>query len=286
MYSHLITIAQNILRESINDSERIPIQGTDPDDLDFKNDYYRWPDATSAFSFIGSGEGVMVYIKNSQEGRNATHTIIFSNLKSYFLYYNKSSIDKLLKYFRLHIPKDDKLTEKDLEYAINYQHLKLADHFTRIKTRSGRLWKNRGTKKDSIVVFWCKENDIKPSDLETIKNEFKLKSFYWCALDSKFFNVYGNKVKELGGKNTVEKAYKDFTHEDIVSILARAHFEPNAKFTEEEKEVLKKFSPGKLAGTMDQDLTNLIAKKTHGGFKTPVEKKAKTQTSESVEDGI
>ena len=283
MNHRLIRIAQNILRESMGVSERIPIQATDPDDLEFKNYYSNWTKAASAFSFIGSEECVMVYVNNKELDIDANHTIIFTVLRSYFSY-KDAKIDNILKHDKVHIAKDNKLTEKDLNYAVNHQFLNERNHFTRIKTRSGRIWKNRGPEKNSFVVFWCKEHDIKPTDLATIKTEFKLNDFYWCASDSKFFNIYGDKVKELGGKNTQEKTYKNFTHEDIVSILARAHFEPNAKFTNEEKEVLKKFSPGKLAGTMDQDLKELIAMKLHGGFKTPVEKHSKIQTSESVGD--
>lgn len=224
MHSHLIRIAQNILRESAKDSEKIPVNYTDPDDLEFKGNYHRWATATSAFCFIGPEKGVMVYANNNTLKDWATPHTIFKTLILYFSH-KELAIDELLKKSKLHIPKGEKLTEKDLNHAVNHQQLGYKNPSTRVLTRSGRLWKNINSKgtQVSVVVFWCKEGDVRKSDLETIKEEYKLKEFYWCASDSKFFNEYGEKVKDL------------------------------------------------------------IAKKMLGGFKTPAEKKAKTQTSESHE---
>jgi len=58
------------------------------------------------------------------------------------------------------------------------------------KHKSGNLWKLRDHDNQTVISFWSDEHQIDNAYLKQLASAFKLKSFLWCASDSKFFFRY------------------------------------------------------------------------------------------------
>ena len=269
---NLIERALSILESSSN---KIPTNRANPNDAYFEGHYLEWSDGTGIFAFLGEKDGTLVY----DEYRYAHHPDLFNKISN--LYNNhKLNIDDYLK--GVGIDYFGKLTLKDIEYAHDTQGLDDRDSNLskpRTETRSGRLWKNVGDDKASVIVFWCNEKDIRKSDLASLKKNLKLKEFYWAAMDSKFFNRYGNVVKELGGKDTEKLSYPGWSHENLVALLGKAHTKGLKNLSVEEQKIVKALG---FRSTLDLDIADKVAKRQMGSFQTMAQKRAATQ-QESTE---
>lgn len=285
MNSALIRIAQNILAEStlVESKTDIYCSGVTPDAFRWESrETYQWRDAFAAFAFFGPPPGALVYIKNIDGNNNspATHWTLFDAISDM----RKKINDEKLKKLKIRVCK--KLTLDDIDYAIKTQ--KIANEFDinapRKHTKAGRLWKNVNSKKlgkkVNIVIFWCKEKDIKSADLATIKKEFDLPDMIWAATDSMRFNLYNKAETKVVKGDTMElhsKLFPDLTHDEILAILIKAHTKTD-KLSPLEDKVVREFR-----GTADMDR---IIKQVTGGYDTPAEFNYRSRMSEGEEAAV
>ena len=277
----------SLISESL---EKIPSNGSDPDDTAFENHDLHYTKAFGPFAFIGEGNGVLTYIK----GKFNTHFDIFSTIK------NAYSNDSLITNKAL--ISVEPISQDIIKYFVKKQS-KIHGN-ARVPTRAGRIWKNIKSevlgKKVDVVAFWVKESKVKKSDLAAIKKTFKSKNFYWVGTDSKYFNLYGDKVKETGGTDTKEirsKLVPPPTWAEIGEALVQQHLN-RLDLTARQKAIIAEYPMyGKKTGDIDIDtetkkkLAELqkevdarIAKKLTGGFGSAAEKHSREKTSESVEN--
>lgn len=283
MNNRLIQIAQNILLENEGDSSvKIPTNKSTPDDLRFDGIWKDWDESNGPFGFIGKGNGILVYDPNGYDGN---HPTLFSNIANIERHHH-TDFKGYLK--RCRIKFFGNLTMDDILYAYDeqgFENIFYSMMKPRISSRAGRLWKKIKSvtlvREIDAMVFWCKESDIKKSDLASLKKNLKLKDFFWAASDSEFFNQYGAK-ESLGSntKNLHSKQYPRLSHDEIVNILIKAHT-AGTKLSPYEKDVVKEFR-----GSADvDDIINNMKKKT-GGFPTMAQRNAAMWTSEETETQV
>ena len=318
MNNKLIQIARNILLEDSNKKTKIENSGASPDVLRFNNKNYAWDNAYAAFSFLGKPPGVLVYIKNLGNDRPTHEVILASFADAYYTY--GTAINKIKPFLaKRGIVISKPLTIEDAKYAMQNQDVSNINELSegtydtynsdenewnmmknaREQTFSGRVWKNLDYKNDKIdvIVFWCKENDIKKDKIDYIKNEFKLTNpIYWVCMDSKFFNEYGDKNPEVNNTEELHsKLYPKLSHNDILTILQKKHTN-KFKLKDDEKNVLWELGYDPIGGTnikdvlakyaeegnapirrvnktSDKDLDAVLKKKL-GGFKTIAQRNA------------
>jgi hypothetical protein len=277
----------------IKENVKIPSKNNSPDKTLFDGvllefDNYR----ARPFAFIGDGSDLIGY---GDEG--GTHPYIFnafiklaaalevipfpaimSHMKTDYIGTKIKDAKRILKSYD--VRHWGSLDLNKLKYFGEKQRDGILSNF-RKNTRSGRIWfnvKSKTTKGNTTVVaFWCRQKDVRPEDLENIKNCFKVSEIFWVATDSSKFNYYNDdfrenetgKVKELKSK-----VYPDLTHDQIVDILMRAH--TGYKITPFEQKVVWEFR-----GFDPSDL-----KQVTGGYPTRAEYEYRSRYSEQKESKI
>lgn len=243
-----------VLLENVN----IPAERTSPDKLEFDGVVKNFDDNTRPFCFIGENSELIGTI-NHREG---THPYIFSAFTKLAAALNIVPFPATMSYLKSmyantkikdakKILKDDgvaflgMLDIKNLEYFAKEQKSGMATD-TRRNTRAGRIWFSvpcKTLKKDvDVIVFWCREKDLKPDDLKNLKKYFNLDDFFWSATDSSRFNHFGDNYRETESgeiKELKSKIYPELSHDDIVDILMRSH--TGFKMTPYEKKVVWEF---------------------------------------------
>lgn len=236
----------------------IPSDGTSPDKLQFDGVVKNFDDNARPFSFIGDDSELIGTINN----REGTHPYIFSAFTKLAAALKLIPFPPTMSYLQSmyantkikdakKILKDDgvtflgKLDIKNLDYFAKNQKAGMNTE-TRRNTRSGRVWfsvPSKTLKKDvAVIVFWCRERDLKPDDLKNLNKYFKLGDFFWSATDSTKFNHFSDNYKETEAgevKELKSKIYPELSHDDIVDILMRAHTGFN--MTPYEKKVVWEF---------------------------------------------
>lgn len=275
-----------IIKENLN----IPVTRASPDRLEFDGLVLNFDVNARPFAFIGDGSDLIGYVDDN----NGTHPYIFSAFEKLAAALGIVPFPPMMSYLASKYAgtkmKDAKkiLKEDDISFHGNITPDKLkffADNQkrgvmtdTRRNTRAGRIWFNVPSKKTKgktdVVVFWCRQKDVRLEDLNHIKQLFKVSEIFWSATDSSKFNYYNDdfidaptgKIKELKSK-----IYPDLTHDQIVDILMRAH--TGYKITPFENKVVWEFRG------FDHMDTNQIT----GGYPTKAEYNANSRFSESVE---
>jgi len=276
----------SIIKENLN----IPVTRSSPDRLEFDGSVLGFDENTRAFAFIGKNSDLLGYINDS----GGTHPYIFSAFVELAAALKIIEFPAMLSYragrYEGTKLKDAKkilksndvsyhgnMSEDNLSYfAKNQKQGVMTD--TRRNTRAGRIWFNVSLKKSggrtNVIVFWCRQKDVRPEDLEHLKELFKVSEFYWSGTDSSKFNFYNADYRESASGKTIElksKIYPHLTHDEIVDILMRAH--TGYSVTPFEKKVVWEFR--------GFDPTEL--KQVTGGYPTRAEYESKTRFSESFE---
>jgi hypothetical protein len=276
----------SIIKENLN----IPVTRTSPDRLEFDGSVLSFDRNARAFAFIGQGSDLIGYINDS----GGTHPYIFSAFVELAAALNLTEFPPMLAYradrYKGTKLKDAKkilksndvsyhgnMSEDNLDYFANKQKQGVMTD-TRRNTRAGRIWFNVPSKKSggntNVVVFWCRQKDVRPEDLQQLKELFKVSEFYWSGTDSSKFNFYNDDYQESSSgkiKELKSKIYPDLKHDQIVDILMRAH--TGYKITPFEQKVVwefRGFDPSEL-------------KQVTGGYPTRAEYESKTRFSESFE---
>lgn len=292
LYNQIINERANargvVLLENVN----IPVTRTSPDKLEFDGVVKNFDDNTRPFCFIGQDSELIGTINH----RKGTHPYIFTAFTKLAAALNIIPFPATMSYLKSmysntkikdakKILKDDdvsflgKLDIKNLEYFAKHQKSGMTTD-TRRNTRAGRIWfsvPSKTLKKDvQVVVFWCREKDLKPDDLKNLKKYFKLGDFFWSATDSSRFNHFGDDYRETESgeiKELKSKIYPELSHDDIVDILMRAH--TGFKMTPYEKKVVwefRGFDPSEI-------------KHVTGGYPSVAEYRHREKFSESANSG-
>ena len=235
---------------------------TTPDKAYFDGFILRWFDSNGPFAFIGKDKGVLVY--NSD--KYGTHNELYTEINTY-----QKVTKKGYSIFGT-------LSKADIDYAVDTQDIENEDNDdSRVLTRSGRIWKDVASitfnQNVNVVAFWCKEHDVKKTDLESLKKNLKLDEFFWVGIDSKYYNQYGEEVQELGG-NEVATLTKD----EIKKILATAHEKGIATLSTRDRDIVKR-----SRGGMDIEAILKNMKRKSGGFSSMSQRNAAMWTSEETE---
>lgn len=274
----------------ILENVKIPVIRASPDRLEFDGVSMNFDDNTRPFVFIGEDSNLIGTI-NNQEG---THPYIFSAFTKLAaalkiipfpptMSYMASVYDKTTLKDAKKILKEDgisfygKMDVKNIEYFAKKQKSGMTTE-TRRNTRSGRVWfsvpSKSANKNVKVVVFWCRERDLKPNDLKQLSIHFKMDEFYWSATDSSYFNYYGDTYRETSSgeiKELKSRIYPELSHDDIVDILMRAH--TGFRMTPFEKKVVwefRGFDPSEI-------------KHVTGGYPSVAEYEYRKKLSESYE---
>jgi hypothetical protein len=277
-----------VLFENVN----IPVTRTSPDRLEFDGVTKNFDNNTRPFCFIGEDSELIGTI-NHREG---THPYIFTAFTKLAAALNIIPFPATMSYLQSmyantkikdakKILKDDgvsflgKLDPKNLEYFAKEQKAGMATD-TRRNTRAGRIWfsvPSKTLKKDvDVIVFWCRERDLKPDDLKNLKKYFNLGDIFWSATDSTKFNHYGDDYREteLGEvKELKSRIHPELSHDDIVDILMRAH--TGFKMTPYEKKVVWEFR-----GVDPSEIKNVT-----GGYPSVAEYGYRKKLSENTNHG-
>ena len=243
-----------ILSENVN----IPVTRTSPDKLEFDGIVKNFDDNTRPFCFIGENSELIGTI-NHREG---THPYIFSAFTKLaaalkiipfpatMSYLQSIYSDTKIKDAKKILKDDDvsflgKFDISNLEFFAKKQKFGMTTD-TRRSTRAGRIWfsvPSKTLKKNvNVIVFWCRESQLKPDDLKSLNKYFKLGDFFWSATDSSQFNYFGDNYKESESgeiKELKSKIYPELSHDEIVDILMRAH--TGFKMTPFEQKVVWEF---------------------------------------------
>ena len=281
--SNLIKIALDIIDNTyLTESSdiKIPSARSNPDMIDFDNNEKEWNQSAGPFCFIGRQNGTLIH----DTSRHGNHPDLFAEI-AHLEDKPNLNINEYLKGIGVEV--FGKLSRDDIEYAFNEQGIINRWHNlnpARLLTRSGRVWKDLDSetlkKQVNVIVFWGKEQDIRKGDLESLKKNLKLKDFFWASSNSQFFNHFGADDKQLGGKDTKDlhsKLYPNLNHDEIVSILMKAHT-AGTKLSNDEQRVVREFR-----GSVDADDALKNMKKKAGGFSTMAQRNAAMWTSEEVE---
>lgn len=192
----------------------LPSNRSNPDSLKFDGNTYEYSDG-SAFTKVG----------RAVLSTNATHIFIFNGLREALQ--QPDDIKHILKSYDVKI--FGKLDKSDLDFYNKNQRSQAMGE-TRIKTQSGRIWKNIKSptlkKNVSVIAFWCREKDITPEYLQELKTCFKVVDLLWVASDSANFNYDGDTYRDSSSgqiKELRSKVYPELSHDDIVDILMRSH---------------------------------------------------------------
>lgn len=241
----------------------IPSNKSNPDSLKFDGDVYDYSDGY-AFSKIGN---VILHT-------GATHPYIFNALKQSLD--QPDNIKKILNDYDVKVC--GKIGKSDLEYYNKNQRSQAMGE-TRIKSKSGRIWKSIKSKSlgknVSVIAFWCRGKDITPEYIQELKKCFKVNDLFWVASDSSKFNYDGDTYRNSSSgsiKELKSKIYPELSHDDIVDILMRAHTGFN--MTPYEKKVVwefRGFDPSEI-------------KHVTGGYPSVAEYGYRKKLSESVDD--
>jgi len=275
-----------VIKENVN----IPVTRTSPDRLEFDGKTLNFDHNARPFAFIGNDSSLIGWINNS----DGTHPYIFTAFTKLAAALGVIPFPATMSYMQYKYagtkPKDAKkiLKEDGISYhgKLNLDSLKyFTDEQksgvmseTRRNTRSGRIWfdvEPKATKgKTNVIVFWCRQKDVRPEDLESLKDLFKVSEFFWSATDSSKFNYYNDDFRETETgkiKELKSKIYPDLTHDQIVDILMRAH--TGYKMTPFEQKVVWEFR-----GFDPADV-----KQVTGGYPTRAEYEYRSRMSESKE---
>lgn len=259
--------------------KKIETGRTTPDNLKFDGLSIEWSSGFATFTFFGEKLDKVAY------SQYKTHPFIFNALKGAKNEIEMgSSVSDLKRHFADYDVKlVGKPSDKDVIAFISNGQWDQDMGQTRVNTRSGRIWKDIVSKtlnqKFDIIVFWCNEKDVTKTELETLKNTFKLKNILYCAIDSHYFNEYtGGNVEDTKGETEKRefksKLFPQLSHLDIVRILIKGHTSPS-ELTKLEKKVISEFR-----GEFD-DL-----QKTYAGYPTKAEFEYNKRLSEEIENEI
>lgn len=228
-----VTILENVT---------IPVTRTSPDRLEFDGNTLNFDANTRPFAFIGDNSDLIGTINNS----DGTHPYIFSAFRKAAAAVGLVPFPATMSYMSAMYqgtkPKDipnilkkdgvsflGKLSLENMKYFSEHQVEGMMSA-TRRNTRAGRIWFDVSSKKAggkvNVIVFWCREKDLKNEDLKKLNEYFKLGEFFWSATDSKNFNFYGENYRDTPTgeiKELRSKIYPNLSHDDIVDILMRAH---------------------------------------------------------------
>lgn len=288
LYEQILTEKATANGQVIKENVTIPRKNSSPDMMNFDGVEYDYDENTNCFAFIGEGSDLIGYMQNS----SGTHPVIFNTFvdagaalgltdfsvgmwhkRDQYKNFKIDNVPKFLKSNGVHYFGD--LSEQNIKYFIDKQKTGIGSR-TRINTRSGRIWFDVPSDKvggvADVIVFWCRQKDLKPNDLKALKKNFNLKNFFWCATDSKNFNFYNDDFRDSSSgkiKELKSKIYPDLTHDQIVDILMRAH--TGYKITPFEKKVVWEFR-----GFDPSDVKHVT-----GGYPSKAEYEANTRLSES-----
>jgi hypothetical protein len=242
----------------LSENVKIPVTRSSPDRLEFDGIVKNFDDNTRPFCFIGENSELIGTI-NHREG---THPYIFSAFTKLaaalkiipfpatMSYLQSIYSDTKIKDAKKILKDDDvsflgKFDISNLEFFAKKQKFGMTTD-TRRNTRAGRIWfsvPSKTLKKNvNVIVFWCKESQLKPDDLKSLNKYFKLGDFFWSATDSSQFNYFSDNYIETESGQTRElksRNYPELSHDDIVDILMRAH--TGFKMTPFEQKVVWEF---------------------------------------------
>jgi hypothetical protein len=230
------------------------------------------------FSFIGDNNLIYTY-RTHLFIFNAIKTILGKNSFSYkfkptddiFKYIDDA--DKILDDFDCERKKP--LSKDDIESWVKLgKETNNSMNFYRKASKSGRIWKNLTVPNIDgncdIVSFWTNQKSITNKELNILKETFKLTSkyFLWIAMDSTKYNEYNS------GETSTEKKLKSgiaphLTHDELISILMRAHYDAN--LSPFERRIAREL----------QGLDPTVLKAHTGGYPTTAEYNYRSRFSES-----
>ena len=275
----------------LSENVKIPVTRSSPDRLEFDGIVKNFDDNTRPFCFIGENSELIGTI-NHNEG---THPYIFSAFTKLaaalkiipfppmMSWLQSSYSDTTIKDVKKILKSDDvsflgKFDISNLKFFAKKQKSGMATD-TRRNTRAGRIWfsvaSEKMKKKVNVIVFWCKESQLKPDDLKSLNKYFKLGDFFWSATDSSRFNYFSDNYIETESGQTRElksRTYPELSHDDIVDILMRAH--TGFKMTPFEQKVVWEFRG------MDPSEIKYIT----GGYPSVAEYEYRKKLSESVDN--
>jgi hypothetical protein len=276
----------------ILENVKIPTNNSSPDKVNFDGETFHYDEnGGQTFCFIGQGADLLAYGEDS----GTTHPTVFNTISklsaalgftefppsmSYLKYkydnFKPSHVNKFLDEFG--VGYFGNLTKENLTYFDENQ-LSGAMGDTRINTKSGRLWNKTfsksANKEVTPIMFWCREKDLTEDHLKSLKKSFGLGDILWAATDSANFNAYTDDYRESESgeiKELKSKIFKDLTHEDIVSILMRAH--SDQQLSPSEKKVVWEFR-----GHDPSEIQHIT-----GGYPSKAEFNYRQRFSESKED--
>lgn len=210
--------------------------GSTPDEVDFKDDFFKWHSNATVGPFL-CVDNVLLY---STGGGAVTHQRIISALQRSVHHNQNDDLDSYKIKFskKLSISELDSISEK-----LTRIENKGGDSF-RIHTKAGRLWKIRN---DYVIVFWCGEDTITHDYLDLILKSYKIKNIFWAGINSDSYYEYGESVKQHSGKGITNtpralksKKYPHLSADEIIAILIKAHTSPTT-MTRIEKEIVAEF---------------------------------------------
>lgn len=275
----------------LSENVKIPVTRSSPDKLEFDGIVKNFDDNTRPFCFIGENSELIGTI-NHNEG---THPYIFSAFTklaaalkiipfpAMMSYLQSMYSDATIKDVKKILKSDDvsflgKFDISNLEFFAKKQKSGMTTD-TRRNTRAGRIWfsvASKTLKKNvNVIVFWCRESQLKPDDLKSLNKYFKLGDFYWSATDSTKFNYFGDTYKDSSSgeiKELKSRIYPELSHDEIVDILMRAH--TGFKMTPFEQKVVWEF----------RGFDPLEVKHVTGGYPSVAEYEYRKKLSESVDN--
>jgi hypothetical protein len=165
-----------------------------------------------------------------------------------------------------------KYVENDYKKLANLKNkIEVSD---RVKYRAGRIWRHDA--KTFVLCFWCEENKIDKKYLDIILEAFKIKSVFWCCVNSKHYYEYTlgeTAVSVKSSEKLKSKVDPSLTQRQIIDILVKSHTSPN-KLTPLEKKVVDEFRGSKEYAD---------AKKGMGGYDIIAKYHYYSKTSEDCE---